>query len=424
MDLHNVKESARESPLFSDPYVKKVYDLVNDTSLFSASPDKLLGLRRDLLRGALAFFAKHNPTYGPLLESLDIAPKSADFPDLGRLAVPSDMLRGEGQTPFLIGDVDAGGQTFRSSGTTGKMPVTIYRSPLDLDIMLKANTDLFEYVYGDTLTQGEGTALFMAAPELRDKLYFIASVHMTLENKGLDLIYGMDMAQSTDPSKPWLQLQPNKDNIKRFLSCKDGPKLFFANPGGVHLMNEKFATMGLFKKIAFKLAAGAPPVNLREGGVIVTGGGNKGMSGIPPYADIAARSQDYFTASTRSGAPQKVPFMDVLGMTETLTALIDRHGVMDKVPHPLSHVFLLDPKTMEVREDEGTEGILGIFNPFVTSWPEIFYPGDLMTWHASDRYYGREFVYSRRLTVEEGWSLQRACGGTLEEMMDGTPVGT
>jgi phenylacetate-CoA ligase len=111
--------------------------------------------------------------------------------------------------------------------------------------------------------------------------------------------------------------------------------------------------------------------------------------------------------------------MDVLGMTETLTALIDNFGTMGKVPHPLSHVFLLDPKTMEVIEEDGREGILGIFNPFVTSWPEIFYPGDIMTSAPSDRYYGKEFSYMRRLRVEEGWDLQRACGGTMEELMDG-----
>jgi phenylacetate-CoA ligase len=110
--------------------------------------------------------------------------------------------------------------------------------------------------------------------------------------------------------------------------------------------------------------------------------------------------------------------MDVLGMTETLTALIDNFGIMDKVPHPLSEIFLLDPNDMSVKEGDDQKGALCIFNPFVTSWLELFYPGDIMSSHMSDRYYGREFVYERRLTVEEGWDLQRACGGAMEEMMD------
>jgi phenylacetate-CoA ligase len=87
------------------------------------------------------------------------------------------------------------------------------------------------------------------------------------------------------------------------------------------------------------------------------------------------------------------------------------------VPHPLAEAFLLDPLTFEPIEEEGKEGILGIFNPFTTSWLEVFYPGDIMTWHSSKGFYGKEFVYKRRLSVKEGWDLQRACGGTLEEMM-------
>ncbi|MEM2190397.1 MAG: hypothetical protein QW540_03050 [Archaeoglobaceae archaeon] len=63
--------------------------------------------------------------------------------------MPSDILRGEGQKQFLIRDVESGGKYFFSSGTTKSNPVKIYRSPLDLAIMIKANTDLFEYVYGD-----------------------------------------------------------------------------------------------------------------------------------------------------------------------------------------------------------------------------------------------------------------------------------
>ena len=55
----------------------------------------------------------------------------------------------------------------------------------------------------------------------------------------------------------------------------------------------------------------------------------------------------------------------------------------------------------------------------MTTWFECFFPGDIMVSHASDRYYGKEFEFGRRLTVKEGWDLQRACGGTLEELMEG-----
>jgi phenylacetate-CoA ligase len=138
---------------------------------------------------------------------------------------------------------------------------------------------------------------------------------------------------------------------------------------------------------------------------------------LPPYDKIVELSRKHFRSKDRSGVDIPVPFMDVLGMTETLTALIDKFGVMDKVPHPLSEVFILNPKTYELMEEEGKEGVLGIFNPFVTSWLEIFYPGDIMSFHRSENFYGSEFVYVRRLKLEEGWNLQRACGGTLEELM-------
>ena len=50
-------------------------------------------------------------------------------------------------------------------------------------------------------------------------------------------------------------------------------------------------------------------------------------------------------------------------MTETLTALIDRFGVMDKVPHPLAEAFLLDPLTFEPIEEEGQGGNVGNIQP-------------------------------------------------------------
>jgi phenylacetate-CoA ligase len=80
--------------------------------------------------------------------------------------------------------------------------------------------------------------------------------------------------------------------------------------------------------------------------------------------------------------------------------------------------MLVDQRSFEPIEEEGKEGLLVIYNPFVTSWLECFYPGDLMTSVASKGYYGREFKYSRRLTIKEGWTLQRACGGSMEEMME------
>lgn len=418
--VKEIFDSASKSKLLKDPYVKKIWDLVNNQKLFDKSPDYQQELRRSLLKDALAFFARKSDYYKQTFENLDVNPKNADFSDLAKLAVPADMLRGEGHKQFLIKDVEDGGEYFTSSGTTGKTPVKIYRSPLDLAIMIKANTELFEYVYGDILESGKGIALFLAAPELRYKLSFVAFVDLTLENKNIKLLYGMNLVQKEGKNTDWQKLELNKDNVVKFLKSKDEPKLFFTAPAIVYLMAEKFDKMNSLKKIAYRLATTAPPVDLKRGGIIVTGGGTKGFTDLPPYDKVVELSRKHFRSQTKEGLERPVQFMDVLGMTETLTALIDRFGVMDKVPYPLSHVFLLDPKTFGlIDEDDGKEGVLGIFNPFTTSWLELFYPGDLMRAHRSDRFYGKEYVYVRRFTSQEGWDLQRACGGTMEEMMTG-----
>jgi hypothetical protein len=417
METKEIQALGVRSQLLKDPHVARIWELVMDgPALFKMRPKELESLRLSLGRSSLDFFRRHSPYYAELFENLGIDPKNATNADFARLAIPSDLLRGEGQRPLLIQDVEQGGETFQSSGTTGKDPVRVYRSPIDLAIMLKANTDLFEFIYGDILQDGEGVALFMAAPELRHKLSFVAFVHMTLENKGIELLYGMDLENKDQAGTPWQKLTPNKDNLVKFLRSKKEPKLFFTAPAGVHLLGKRFDDLGLLKRYISKLATGAPPVKLGRGGMVVTGGGSKGFSDLPPYDQLVTGSQKHFRCKDKAGQVQPVPFMDVLGMTETLTALIDRHGQMGKIPYPLAEAFLMDPASFELQAD-GKDGVLGIFNPFVTSWMECFYPGDLMGCRRSDRYYGREFEYRRRLTAEEGWEMQRACGGSMEEMM-------
>ncbi len=416
MNVSEIFDLGSKSKLHQEPYVKKVWELINDKSLYEKSPDYLASLRRSLLRDSLSFFGSKSEYYRTLYERLNIDPKSADFPDLAKLAIPSDMLRGDGHKKFLINGIEEGGEFFQSSGTTGKDPVKIYRSPLDLAIMIKANTMLFEHVYGDTLKEGKGVALFMAAPELRYKLSFVAFVHLTLEYKNIELLYGMNLVEGDKPGSQWQKLVPNKENLIKFLKSKAEPKLFFTAPVGVYMLAQRYDKMNFLNKIGHKLVTGIPPINLGKGGIVVTGGRSKGYT-LPPYNDIVNLSRKYIVAKDGKCEDIPAPFMDVLGMTETLTAFIDRYESFDKVPHPLSQAFLLNPKTFEYMDEDGKEGALGIFNPFVTSWLEAFYPGDLMISKPTSGYYGKSFQYVRRFTVDEGWALQRACGGTLEEMM-------
>lgn len=418
-DLPSLKEIvdlSMKSKFLSDPHVQRLFELSGDENLFSKSPDYLAKLRRDLFRSSLKFFSRHSRFYSDFLERLEIDPDAAEMEDLVKLAVPSDLLRGDGYKKLLIEGLDEPSIIFSSSGTTSSNLVNVSRTYLELAMMSKANTLLFEYVYGGKLKEGEGIALFLAARELRSRLNFVAFVDLTLQGKKIPLLYGMDLISGVGGGSQWGKLVPNKKNIMAFFKSKEEPKLLFTAPAGVYLLSKQFSELGFLKKLIYKVAVGVPPVDLGRGGVVVTGGGSKGID-IPPYDEVVKFSRTFFKARDFDGKLVDSPFMDVLGMTETLTALIDKYGVMNKIPHPLQEVFLLDPNTYKLIDEPNKNGILGIYDPLAISWLEIFLPGDIMKFHYSDRYYGKEYVYVRRLSKEEGWNLQRACGGTLEELM-------
>ena len=326
-----LEERSRQSKFLNDPHVKRLVELARDRSLFEKSSDYLAKLRRDLLRSSLEFFARNSEFYERLLNVQGVDPRAAEVEDLAKLAVPSDMLRGDGFSRFLVPNRDEGGFVFRSSGTSGKDPVKVYRSPLELVMMTVANANLFEYVYGSVLEPNKGLALFLAAEELKNHLNFVAFVDLALQYKGIRLLYGMDLVPDSNGSPMWKRLVPNRERILQFIKSREEPKLFFSAPAGVYLITQQFASLSSFKKLLFKLLAGAPPIDLGRGGVVVTGGGSKGFQ-IPEYDVIVKEARKIFRArdaSTNEEVP--VPFMDVLGMTETLTALLDKYGVMHKV---------------------------------------------------------------------------------------------
>lgn len=398
----------------TDPYVEKILDLASDRSLLEKSPDQLLSLRKSLFREYLSYLARHSSYYRDMFERLGIDPKSADLEeDLPKLVLPADALRGDAWKSLIIEDAPKGGKVFSSSGTTGKEPVRIYRSPIDLEIMIRANTNLFEFVYGDVLE--DGIALFMAAPELKERLNFVAFVDMCLERKGIDLIYGMKLLEGE--GAPWKRLVEDRKNIIRFFRSRKEPKLFFTAPAGVFFICKGFDSMNFLKRLVSKLMAGVPPVDLGRMGVVVTGGGSKGFVDLPDYENLVRMASKYFLAEDREGNRIPAPFMDVYGCTETLTCILSRFGSHEGLPHPLQHVFLVDPRTYEPLKEGQKEGVMGFLDLHNTSMLGAFYPGDVFRWRESEFYYGKEFTFLRRLTPEEGWNLQRACGGALEELM-------
>jgi phenylacetate-CoA ligase len=415
--LRQVEDESGEHGLVdnsNDPYVQKIMDLAGDRSLFEKSPDQLLSLRKSLFRDLLSFLSKHSSHYRTMFERLRIDPKSADLQeDLPKVILTADTLRGEAWKSLVVDGVEQGGLVFSSSGTTQKEPVQIYRSPTDLEVMTRANTNLFEFVYGDILK--DGVALFMAAPELKDQLNFVAFVDMCLNRKGIELIYGMRLLQGE--GAPWSRLVQDRSKIVKFFKSKKEPKLFFTAPAGVFLICKNFEEMSSLKRLLGKLVAGAPPVSLRTQGIVVTGGGSKGILGVPEYGALVKMASRHFVAQDTKGTNVPAPFMDVYGCTETLTAILSRFGSHYGIPHPLQHVFLVDPRTYKPLKEGDGEGVLGFLDLHNTSFLGTFYPGDIFRSHKSNLCYGQEFSFVRRLQASEGWSLQRACGGALEELM-------
>ena len=73
----------------------------------------------------------------------------------------------------------------------------------------------------------------------------MAFVDLTLEKKGIELLYGMDLEDKSQAGTPWQKLTTNKENLLKFLKSKKEPKLFFTAPAGVHILGQKFEDHGL-----------------------------------------------------------------------------------------------------------------------------------------------------------------------------------
>ena len=413
-DVKSIFEAASRSAMLNDPHVLRMWNLMNDDTLFSMPSEKLEGLRLECVRSSLDFFQRRSPRNAKMLEDLGVTPSKADIGDLARLAIPSDVLRGDGHMDMLLEEHELGGRILSSSGTTQREPVRVYRSPLDLAMMILGNTSVLEYAYGGHFVQDQGIGLFMGPQQLSGKLTYVIFVETALERKGVEIVWGMDMEGEANGTM-WKRMVPNRAKMARFFKSDRAPKAFFTAPVGLHLLNQRFGSQSGTERMLSKLKVGAPPIDLGKGGFIMTGGGTKDSTDLPDLDEIIKASKDFFIARDKDGRQIEPPFIDGLGMTETATSMMDRHGVMDKVPHPLSQVFLMDPRTFEVIEDEGKEGLLGIFNPFITSWMECVYPGDILRAHGSERYYGKEYEFVRRMGASDPSGSTRACGGELEE---------
>jgi hypothetical protein len=77
LGIDDIRKLAETSTLLNDPFVEKVWKLINGGTLFEKSPDSLRALRRSLMRESFSFFARKSERYAQLFERADVDPKSA-----------------------------------------------------------------------------------------------------------------------------------------------------------------------------------------------------------------------------------------------------------------------------------------------------------------------------------------------------------
>ena len=350
------------------------------------------------------------------MENLEIDPERWKVEDLINLAISSDELRGNGQKRYMVDNVPDGGRTFRSSGTTGKEPVTIYRSPVDVLISRYVNDAHIEYMLGHPIEEEEGMALFLAAPEMEEFMSFVGMVvDLMRDYKHVPVIFGMKVEEGDGPI--WTRLRPDKKAMAEFYRSGNKPKYIFSALIGIQRMLETFEMHGakdLPRLAYFKLALGVPPLDLGRG-AIFTGGGAK-RAKVLPFKELLEKRKGKIIGVDKEGNRIPAPWSDVYGNTERLCILPSLMNTEYKVPHPLEEVIVVDPKTFT--PIERGEGIVIFYNPLVTSYMEAVIPGDIFeVIPADDLYHGKVLRYRRRLTEEEALYVERGgCGSVFEEV--------
>ena len=154
------------------------------------SPKKLEQIRIDFFREGLKFHTENNDEFAKAVGNLGIDIDNPKTSDLLDLAVSSNEWRGTGQLKYLNELVPKNNlRMYVSSGTTGKEPVTAYRSPLDIYINSLAIIPHFEWGLGHKLDGG--AVLLHFAEEMREYTVFVDSVARAYEAGKVQLLYGM-----------------------------------------------------------------------------------------------------------------------------------------------------------------------------------------------------------------------------------------
>ncbi len=392
--MKSVKVNPEETrSIVNDPYVKKVSALAGDKTLFSKSPHALKTLRRTLLKESLHYFIRRNPEYyTPLLDALGITPDTAVLEDLVALSIPSDVLRGDTYKKMMINPVVKGGAVYHSSGTTGQFPITVYKSPLDQNMINLAVPQLVSHQIGYQLNGG--LLLMLCPSEMVSSVLFGVTAHY-YESRGIKVLYGACMKEPTSLSEGLPSMTLNNQVISDFIHAPIEPKYIFSAPVGM-------------KKLLEYAKKESLTIDLGKGGFINTGGGAKG-TGIT-LETLWQMREDTICAQNEKGEVIPAPWYDGIGHTEGLLILFGKKNSLSKVPHPLEEVFIVDEQFKIIEEGQG---FAAHWNPLNTTYFEAFYPGDFYQVEDASNFYGKTFTFVRRLDLGKGKVIRPGCGALV-----------
>jgi hypothetical protein len=424
--------SLEDEPLAADPYVRLLLQHLRDDSLFRSISENTRARQQSLLRPFLDFFLRHDRDsyYCSLFKRKGLLDESSPrlsvrkdvvLEDLVRLRIHSDDLRGNGQTRRLIREIDPnsppkGTQVHRSSGTTENAtgPVTILRSPLTIRLMRLVNGGLIKWSLGRTSTGG--VCMLQLAPEMTDFVTFASFAADVMQELGSRIIFGNSLRESSDEQNVWRRLKPDMRAMRSFFACREAPKILVTGSAGL------FATVAnpdMMKRAAIKLFLGLPPIDLGEGGVLMTGGGLKRVPSRYKSMREMVCSVAHTVTSTVGGRKVRAPFMDYLGLTESASVFVNKAAdpfeetAWIKYPHPLSFVTTLEsPKKLSPSSSDDFEkpGLFFFVNLACLDYLEAVISGDFVRRVRTPDQPQHGFIYERRADISEGFEAREGCG--------------
>ena len=429
IDIHG---NIRHCPLSTDPYVQLLLSQLDDPELYRGTPESSRARQQRLLRPFLEFFLRHDRDgfyrglflrKGILVESSAgaVLREGLVLEDLAKLRIHSDDLRGKGQKRRVIRDIypdtpPQGSQVHLSSGTTGVAggPVQILRSPLTILLMRRVNGGLITWSLGRSSTGG--LCMLQMAPEMTDSVTFASFAADVLHELDSEIVFGNSLRPAGNDENIWRRLEPDMHTMRSFFASKVEPKLLVTGSAGL------FATVAnpsVVRRLAIKLVLGVPPVELGEGGVLMTGGGLKRVPAQYSSMRELVSAIAHTVTCTHGGRKARAPIIDFLGLTESASVFVNQAAdpldetAWIKYPHPLTFVSLLDsPGNLSPvsPEEFGKPRLLFFMNFTCLDYLEAIVSGDFVTRVRTPSFYQHGFLYERRADASEGFQAREGCG--------------